>query len=195
MKIFPVIVSLVLASGMLGYGIAFGQSSSFGTPTTASHPYAQICGDHPCKPGEVYNPGGSANATVTAKANATANVGGPPTLASQTTVSANVTATKITNGTTLSSQTSVSANATATKTTNGTVITPPMTNQTATTTTNATATAKALPTPAQQVRSGTAPASVQCPSGYQLALNKFDSRPACVTPDVYAKLVARGWAS
>ncbi|MDE1829488.1 MAG: hypothetical protein KGI25_04105 [Thaumarchaeota archaeon] len=188
MKLIPVMVSILFASAMLGYGLASAQSAAMGggTPTTASHPYTQICGDHPCKPGEVYVPGVTATANATAKTNATSS----PTQA-KVSMSANVTATKtganMTKGTManatgapLTTGMNMSANVTATKTGAN------MTGKT---------TAKAIEPPQKQVSAGVAPSDVKCLTGYQLALNKFDKRPACVTEAVYAKLVARGWAS
>lgn len=196
MKLAPVIASIILASAMLGYGFAQAQSSgSFGTPTTASHPYTQICGDHPCKPGEVYTPGASANATAS-----TSTSSNGTSMSTKVNISENVTATKTTKGTkenstgnSLATGINVSDNVTATKMTNGTMVSSTMTakdNMTATVTP-----AKEMKSPAKQVASGIASADVKCPTGYQLALNKFDKRPACVTAEIYAKLVARGWAS
>ncbi|MDE2591079.1 MAG: hypothetical protein KGL95_15585, partial [Patescibacteria group bacterium] len=114
----------------------------------------------------------------------------------------NVTATKTVNGTamktgvnstgtaSMKTQMNIASNATATKMTNGTMAS---TNETGTTTVPPPA--PEVKSPEKQVSSGTSPADVKCPSGYQLVLNKFDSRPACVSPDVMAKLVARGWAA
>lgn len=196
MRLTPVIVSIILASSTLGYGIASAQmaGSGEGTPCTASHPCAKICGDHPCAPGEVYNPGSQSNTKTTASAtNGTA-----PSMQTQMSISDNVTATKTVNGTavqtganstSMQTQMNIAANATATKTGNGT-----MTSMNKTSVTIPPP-APMVPPPAKQVSSGTAPADVKCPSGYQLVLNKFDSRPACVSPDVMAKLVARGWAA
>ena len=169
---------------MLGYGIASAQTSAMGagTPTTASNPYTKICGDHPCKPGEVYMPGGTAAANTTGT-NATT----VPAMNTTMNMSANVTATKTVNGT--------MANATMT---NGTKAISAMTNGTMASAgmkANATGTkAVQVQAPEKQVSSGISPADVKCASGYQLVLNKFDSRPACVTSDVAAKLVTRGWA-
>lgn len=213
MKLTPVIISVILASSALGYGFASAQMAGpgGGTPCSASYPCAKICGDHPCAPGEVYTAGGQASANATAKATVKTNSTSAPAMKTQVNISANVTATKTassmngtnaamhtltnmtsTNSTTsMQTQTSISANATATKTgvsMNGTG----SMNKTSTATVPPPA---PMQSPEKQVSSGTAPADVKCPSGYQLVLNKFDSRPACVTPDVMAKLIARGWAS
>ena len=195
MKLVPVILSIIFAAGIIGYGAeASAQQSS--TPCTASFPCAKICGDHPCAPGEVYVPGktsASANATVSTNATVAPS-------ATQLGIGANVTATvtkgMMANTTSMTQQpamnhtmaiqnATIGMNATMT----GGMQKGMTTNATATTTITA-----AVQPPAKQVASGTAPADVKCPSGYQLVLNKFDSRPACVSADVMAKLVARGWA-
>jgi len=211
-KLNPVIISLVLAVGTLGYAT----DASAQNPCSASYPCQKICGNHVCAPGEVYAPQGNTTVTTgTTATNATAKTNG--TVAASTTqmkIGANVTAIKTTNGTV---QAKVPQNnATMSPVMNSTVGTvQPLTNATKAPNTSITqhppfmpqnntvkvpatqipASPPALPSPAKQVASGTAPADVKCPSGYQLALNKFDSRPACVTPDVMAKLVARGWAT
>src|SRR5579885_1962240 len=198
-RITPVIVSIILASSTLGIESAMGDASSGmtspgqSTPCTASHPCQAICGDHPCAPGEVYTPGGTA-----AKANATAsgtNGTKTPSLSTQMSMGANVTATKIANGTNanatgapLKTGMGISENLTATKITKGTM------KETKNMTGNTVPPPAPIVPPAKQVSSGVQPADVKCPSGFQLALNKFNQRPACVTPDVLAKLVARGWA-
>ncbi len=203
MKLTPVIISVILASSALGYGFASAQ-----TPCSASYPCTKICGDHPCAPGEVYTAGGQASANATAKTAATTKSSGAPAMQTQVNISANVTATKTsssmngtsamhtmtnmtsTNTTTsMKTQTSITANVTATKTSSSMNGTGSM---------NVTSTVPPpapVQSPEKQVSSGTAPADVKCSSGFQLVLNKFDSRPACVTPDVMAKLIARGWAA
>lgn len=193
-KLLPVMISMILAASTLGYAAEASAQST--TPCTASYPCAKICGDHPCAPGEVYVPGSSG--TNTTKANATV----APTT-TQMNIGANVTVTKTANGTMTKA-----ANATVPVThvpqVNGTIL--PLVNRTGSAIpmnntatqvppTEVTAPPPAVPSPAKQVSSGTAPADVKCQSGYQLVLNKFDSRPACVTPDVMAKLIARGWAA
>lgn len=197
MNLVPVIVSIILASAMLGYGVASAQSttgSSSGTPTTATHPYTPICGDHQCAPGEVYTPGGTAAANVTVSTSSAGKTNA--TIPEQVKISTNATVTK-TNGTMANAtgmmQTGMgmSANVTATKNAGNMTSTETAGNVTATSGTPATT----VESPAKQVASGTTPADVKCPSGYQLVLNKYDQRPACVTSDVLAKLVARGWAS
>jgi len=211
MKFTSVIISIILASSTLGYGIASADTGAMagsggGTPCTASYPCTKICGDHPCAPGEVYTAGSQSNATKTTtvsttsttKASASTNSTGTPSMQTQLGISASANVTKTTNstamqtgvnGTSMQTQMNISANATATKMTNGTMVTsnntgtmlpPPVTT---------------IPSPEKQVSSGVAPSAVKCQSGYQLVLNKFDSRPACVSPEVMAKLVARGWAS
>ena len=197
MKLTPVIVSIILASSTLGYGIASAQTTNYGGTCTASHPCVKICGDHPCAPGEVYNPGIQSNTTKTTTVSTSTNNTGSPSMQTQMNISDNVTAIKKVNGTmqtaanstSMQTQMNIAANATATKMTNGTMTS---TNKTSTTIPPP---APTIPSPEKQVSSGTAPTDVKCPSGYQLVLNKFDSRPACVSPDVMAKLVARGWAS
>lgn len=213
MKLTPVIVSIILASSTLGYGIASADTGSMagsggGTPCTASHPCVKICGDHPCAPGEVYTAGSQSNTTTTAASTTTTSTnstGTAPSMQTQMNISDNVTATKTVNGTamktavngtmqtaanstSMQTQMNIAANATATKMTNGTMAS----NETGITVPPP---APMVPSPEKQVSSGTAPADVKCPSGYQLLLNKFDSRPACVSPEVMAKLVARGWAA
>lgn len=165
------VFSILLASAMFGYGFASAQSTGAlsGTPTTASHPYTAICGNHPCKPGEIYTPGGS-NTTTEIGANGTA-----APMSTHVSISANVTIAKITNGTMKSP---ISKSLTAT-----TPVTAPKTPQ-----------PSAL-SPEKQFDLGVPPADIQCPSGYQLVLNKFDQRPGCVTAEVAVKLVERGWAA
>ena len=48
-------------------------------------------------------------------------------------------------------------------------------------------------TPKEQVASGVQPKDVKCESGFELILNQFNSRPACVKSDVASMLVERGW--
>lgn len=199
----------------------FQSSAGGSTPCTASYPCAKICGDHPCAPGEVYVPGSSTSTS----ANATASTNSSGTsVSTQMNISANVTATK-TNGTAMQGmkngtmtnstmENNMMANGTMTTQTmsntnktiasmNGTMteMNGNMTSGTMKASSNTTVSTTTVPPPApmqspeKQVSSGTTPADVKCPSGYQLALNKFDSRPACVTPEVMAKLVARGWAT
>ena len=194
---------MILAASTLGYAAEASAQST--TPCTASYPCAKICGDHPCAPGEVYVPGSSG--TNTTKANATV----APTT-TQMNIGANVTVTKTANGTMSKAENATAhavpatpvlqVNATAPSVSNKTV--GMQQNNTAGMRQNNTATPPATPVtqqppaiqpPAKQVASGTAPSDVKCQSGYQLVLNKFDSRPACVTPDVMAKLIARGWAA
>ncbi len=107
------------------------------------------------------------NATTTKPTVTTTNATTKPTVTTPMGISANVTVTKITNATTTAMN--------QTKT-----VPPPVPT--------------VLP-PLKQMASGIAPSHVQCKLGYQLVLNKFDSRPACVSAEVLAKLVARGWAS
>ncbi|WP_166392637.1 hypothetical protein [Candidatus Nitrosotalea sp. TS] len=71
MKIIPVMLSILLAGSMLGYGM----HASAQTPCTASQPCAPICGDHVCAPGET--PGsattGSNAKSVSQSTNQTSN--------------------------------------------------------------------------------------------------------------------------
>lgn len=219
MKIMPIIASMILASSMLGYGIASADTGSMagsggGTPCTASFPCTKICGDHPCAPGETYTPGSQSNTTKTTTVSTSTNSTSAPSMQTQLGISASANVTKMTNGTamqtgvngtmqtgvngtmktgtngtSMQTQVNISANATATKMTNGTMAS---SNNTGTTILPPPVTA--VPSPEKQVSSGVAPSAVKCQSGYQLVLNKFDSRPACVSPQVMAKLVARGWA-
>lgn len=194
MRLVPVIVSIILAGSTMGYGFASAQT--WGTPCTASHPCIKICGDHQCAPGEVYTAGGqnSTKANSTAQTSSSTNSTKTPAIATQITLSANATATKTGTGT-MSENVSMTANVTATKsaTSNMTKMNGTMTNTAGAATTTVPPPAPVL-SPLKQISSGIAPSDVKCPSGYQLALNKFDSRPACVTADGMAKLVARGWA-
>ena len=210
MKLVPVIVSIIFAAGIIGYGAeASAQQSS--TPCTASYPCAKICGDHPCAPGEVYMPGAASTSTnATVKTSTTATVKTNATVAPSSTqigIGANVTATVkksgMSNATMMANATSMTMHPTANATKvmanatigmNATMAGGMQKGLATNTTATMTITAK-IESPTKQVSSGTAPADVKCPSGYQLALNKFDSRPACVSADVMAKLVARGWAS
>lgn len=212
MKLTPVIISIILASSILGYGIASAATGSMagsggGTPCTASYPCAKICGDHPCAPGEVYAPGSQSNTTKTTTVSTTkTSTNSTTSMQTKMNISDNVTATKTVNGTAMKTvvngtmqtvanstnmktQMNIAANATATKTANSTMTSMNKTN------TTIPPPIPEVKSPEKQVSSGTAPADVKCPSGYQLVLNKFDSRPACVSPDVMAKLVARGWAA
>ncbi|MDE1868017.1 MAG: hypothetical protein KGI08_09955, partial [Thaumarchaeota archaeon] len=102
MKLAPIILSIILASSTVGYGLASAQMAGAGggTPCSASYPCTKICGDHPCKPGEVYTAGGqNATNTNSAMSKSTNNATGTPSMTTQMGISANVTATKITNGT------------------------------------------------------------------------------------------------
>ncbi len=192
MKLTSVIISVILASSTFGYGLASAQQVGPGgsTPCTASYPCAKICGDHPCAPGEVYTPGGQI--TNTTKAGTTKS-SGTPSMQTQLNVSANATVSKTGNGTAMQ---------TMTKPANGTTSYGNQTMSSVNSTVNSMKgtipSIQSVPTirsPVKQVSSGIAPADVKCSSGYQLVLNKFDSRPACVTADVMAKLIARGWAA
>lgn len=215
MKIIAVILSILLAGSMLGYGM----HASAMTPCTASQPCAPICGDHICAPGETP---GSATTGSSAKASSqsTTQTGGS-NIATQMSISANMTATKNANGTMTTNGTSykenmtMGTNVTATKSSNGTMTsTMPsgtMTNGTMTTGTmtngtmqNGTMTtgsmnsgsmsmASKLPSPESQVSAGAQPANVKCPSGFYLVINNSDSRPACVTQNTMSVLEARGW--
>lgn len=186
MKIIPVIVSIILASATLGYGSAlaytpveFQAAQGENAPCTTSYPCVKICNDHLCAPGEVYAPAGSTNAT------ATNSTHGKGTLSKQPSSSANVTAAKATSSTVKS-----------TKATNSTVKSTKTLSfsQVSNSTSIQNTINSAIKSPQKQVSSGVAPAKVKCSSGYKLALNKFNSRPACVTDKLMAKLVARGWA-
>ena len=62
---------------------------------------------------------------------------------------------------------------------------------------NGNMTANSMPqsvqSPEQQISSGVSPNNVNCPSGYSLVLNSFDSRPACISSSDISKFIARGW--
>jgi hypothetical protein len=246
MKVIPIIISMILASSTLGYGLA---SATNATPCTASYPCAQICGDHPCAPGEVYVPSsqGSTKTNVTAntitKTNVTANTITKTNVTANTITKTNVTANTITttNGTASPSMTK-SMNKTSTNMTNvnGTmnknmtefmmpknttmVSTGAMEKMNKTKDMGATGAksstgmmemmakgkatgttgkasknngmntnASGIMSPRKQIAQGISPGKVQCKSGYQLILNKFDSRPACVSPAVLNILTSRGW--
>ena len=199
MKLYPVIVSIILAAGALGYAT----DASAQNPCSSSYPCQRICGNHVCAPGEVFAAGtGTAAANTTAMANATTMkaTGTNATVANTTSsmaMGANDTATKTANATTGYLPPPVpQGNATLTPLMNKANATGfPMNSTTEQIPPTVITQPPAVPSPEKQVASGTSPADVKCQSGYQLALNKFDSRPACVTPDVMAKLVARGWAA
>ncbi|MGI0045739.1 MAG: hypothetical protein ACREBB_00935 [Nitrosotalea sp.] len=199
MKLIPIIITIILASSTLGYGIqASAQSvgagtagAGGGTPCSASYPCAAICGNHICAPGETPMPVIQTNGSK--PASGTNNTGS--SVATQVNIATNVTATKNANNTTISSQTMT--NMTATKTANGT-----MTNSSGTTTTapytnaNSTvtpSTTTSLPSPKTQIVAGAQPQNVKCAPGLYLVLNNIDSRPACVTQNTMSALEARGW--
>ena len=186
MKIIPVIVSIILASATLGYGpalaytpVGFQAGQGENAPCTTSYPCAKICNDHLCAPGEVYAPAGSTNSTGT---NSTQGKG---TLSKQPS-SANSIVAKATNSTVKSTK-ATNSTVKSTKTLSFSQVS----NSTEIQSTSISSTTKS---PQKQVSSGIAPAKVKCSSGYKLALNKFNSRPACVTDKLMKKLVARGWA-
>ena len=188
MKFIPIILSVILASSALGYGIQASAQTAGplgGTPCTASQPCAKICGDHPCAPGEVYTPGmAGTNASSTRAVAQTTNSTGSPNISTQVNIGTNVTATKTTNGT----QNTTSSIATSTMT-NGTM-TGKMTNGTMTSTMPM---ASTLPSPNAQITAGAQPANVKCMSGYYLVINNANSRPACVTQGTMSVLEQRGW--
>jgi len=189
MKLIPIILSVILASSALGYGIqAYAQAAAplGATPCTASQPCAKICGDHPCAPGEVYTPSMAVtNASSTKAVAKSTNSTGSPNISTQVNIGTNVTATKTTNGT----QNTTSSIATSTMT-NGTM-TGKMTNGTMTTSTMPMASTP--PSPNAQITAGAQPANVKCMSGYYLVINNANSRPACVTQNTMSILEARGW--
>lgn len=213
MKIIAVILSILLAGSMLGYGM----HASAQTPCTASHPCAPICGDHICGPGET--PGSATTGSNAKTSSQSTNQTGGSSIATQMSISANMTVTKNANGTMTASGTSPkenmtmgtnvtiakSSNGTMTSTmpsgamTNGTMATGSMTNSTmqnGTMTTgsmNSGSMASKLPSPNAQVTAGAQPANVKCPSGFYLVINNSDSRPACVTQNTMSVLEARGW--
>ncbi len=226
MKVIPIIISMILASSTLGYGLA---SATNATPCTASYPCAQICGDHPCAPGEVYVPSsqGSTKTNVTAntitKTNVTANTITTTngTASPSMTKSMNKTSTNMTNvnGTMNKNMTEfmmpknttmVSTGAMekmnktkdmgATGAKSSTGMMEMMAKGKATGTTGKASknngmntNASGIMSPRKQIAQGISPGKVQCKSGYQLILNKFDSRPACVSPAVLNILTSRGW--
>lgn len=173
MKFIPIILSIILASSALGYGIqAYAQAAAplGATPCTASQPCAKICGDHPCAPGEVYTPGmAGTNASSTKAVAQSTNSTGSQSMATQVNIGANVTATKYTHG----NMTGNMANGTMTTSTM------PM--------------ASTLPSPNAQVTAGAQPTNVKCMSGYYLVINNANSRPACVTQSTMSVLEQRGW--
>lgn len=210
MKIIAVILSILLAGSMLGYGM----HASAQTPCTASQPCAPICGDHICGPGET--PGSATTSSSAKVASQSTNQTGGPSIATQMSISANMTVTKnanstmTTNGTSYKENMTMGTNVTVAKSSNGTMTsTMPsgaMTNSTMTsgTMTNGTMTTGSMssgttsvstPTssPNAQVAAGAQPANVKCPSGFYLVINNSNSRPACVTQNTMSVLEARGW--
>ena len=200
MKIIAVILSILLAGSMLGYGMhALAQ-----TPCTASHPCAPICGDHICGPGET--PGSATTGSNAKAASQSTNQTGGSSIATQMSISANMTVTKNANGTMTTNGTSykenmmMGTNVTATKSSNGTMTsTMPsgaMTNGTMTTgsmSSGTTSVSTPTPSPNAQVAAGAQPANVKCSSGFYLVINNSNSRPACVTQNTMSVLEARGW--
>lgn len=205
MKIIPVMLSILLACSMLGYGM----HASAQTPCTASQPCAPICGDHVCAPGET--PGSATTGSNTKSVSQSTNHTGT-SIATQVNLSANATVTKTTNGTKNNANgtspkenMAMGANATAAaKSSNGTISTMPSGTMTNSTMRNGTMTtgsmnsgsmsmASKLPSPEAQVVAGAQPANVKCPSGFYLVINNSDSRPACVTQNTVSVLEARGW--
>lgn len=181
MKTIALTLAFVLFSSGMGYTSmsAYGQVNQ---PCSVSHPCAKICGDHPCAPGETYTL--TANQTTTASA------------------STNNTSTNQTEGSGMSSSVGMTDNVTVTKnpsnmtmSTNETMAVSPtnMTTSVNATTTTSTMTATTMMMPKEQVASGTQPKDVKCESGFELVINQFNSRPACVKSDIASLLVARGW--
>lgn len=200
MKIIPVILSILLAGSMLGYGV----HASAQTPCTASQPCAPICGDHLCAPGET--PGSATSGSNVKAVSQNTNHTGT-SIATQINVSANTTATKTANGTMTMNGTlpkeniAMGANVTVTKSSNGTMTSTAatgyaMANGTMTTgsmNSGSMSMASKLPSPNAQVTAGAQPANVKCISGYYLVINNANSRPACVTQSTMSVLEARGW--
>lgn len=54
--------------------------------------------------------------------------------------------------------------------------------------------AAVIPSPLAQIRSGILAKDIKCMAGLNLAFKADDGSPACVSHDVLAKLVGRGWA-
>lgn len=205
MKIIPVLLSILLAGSMLGYGI----HASAMTPCTASQPCQPICGDHICAPGET--PGSATTSSNTKVASQSTTQTGGSSVATQMSVSANMTAAKNANGAMTMNGTSpkenmtMGTNVTVAKSSNGTMTstmsTGSMTNSTMANGTMTTGSmnsgsmsmASKLPSPNAQVTAGAQPANVKCMSGYYLVINNSDSRPACVTQNTMSVLEARGW--
>ncbi len=183
MKPIALMFAFVLFSSGLGYGstMAFGQ---YNQPCSVSHPCAKICGDHPCAPGETYTLSANQTTTVTTGTNTTgATQTGASGVSTNVGITASATATKTpsnmtmtTNGTITASSNMTATNATATASTNMTITTTPK-----------------IRTPKEQVASGTQPKDVKCKSGFELIINQFNSRPACVKSDIASLLVTRGW--
>ncbi|MGB6463076.1 MAG: hypothetical protein WA799_00280 [Nitrosotalea sp.] len=194
MKIIPIILSLILASSALGYGI----HASAQTPCTASQPCAPICGDHLCAPGEVPTSGMAGSASTTKAVPQNTNKTGAPSVAEQMNISANVTATKTANGmknamngTSMQENMAMGANTAATKSSNGNMANGTMT--TGSMNSGSMPMASKLPSPNAQVTAGAQPANVKCISGFYLVINNANSRPACVTQNTMSLLEARGW--
>lgn len=198
MKFIPIILSLILASSALGYGIQASAQVAAplgATPCTASQPCAKICGDHPCAPGEVYTPGmAGTNANSTNAVPQSTNSTGSPSMAAQMGISANATAAMHHHGNMTGYMTNGAMPGNMTMGTHmhhhGNM-TGNMANSTMTT--GAMPMTSTLPSPHAQITAGAQPANVKCMSGFSLVINNENSRPACVTQSTMSLLVARGW--
>ena len=173
-KLIKLLIMLTLIAGFQGYAITSASADNCGDqPTSASQPCHAICGDHPCAPGEVYTP----------KAY-------PPVTPNSTSSSTTPTPTPAMTNATSENMTMSNATATSTPPTTPTP-TPAMTNATSENMTSTTP--PKMLSPKAQVASGVAPSQVKCSEGHSLVINSFNSRPACIKSEDFAKFIARGW--
>lgn len=185
MKPIALMLAFILFSSGLGYGsmMAYGQTND--QPCSVSHPCTEICGDHPCAPGETYTLSTNQTTTVTSNTNNTsANQTEASGMSTNVGVMDNVTVTK-----NPSNMTMVMSYSNATSSA-GMTMTP-----TKDTTKDTTKTKPKAMKPKEQVASGKKPKDVTCESGFQLLISKFNPRPACVKSDVASMLVERGWGT
>jgi uncharacterized protein (UPF0333 family) len=185
MKPIALTLAVVMFSSGLGYDsmVAYGQTTD--QPCSVSHPCVKICGDHPCAPGERYALSANSTTTVSSNTNNTnTNQTGASGMSANVKMMDNATVTKTssnmtmkTNGTMSTTNMTMSINGTMTHTSTNTTMT----------------TTPKIMMPKEQVASGTQPKDVKCQSGFELIINQFNSRPACVKSDVASLLVERGW--
>lgn len=167
--------------------MAYGQTPD--QPCSQSQPCHKICGDHTCAPGETFTLSANQTTTVKTSANSTSTNQTANSVTANMGITTNATATKNPSNMTMTT------NATTNTSTNMTVTSNPKTNATVTTSVNMTATTSAptMMMPREQIASGTQPKDVKCESGFELVINQFNPRPACVKSNIASLLVERGW--